>query len=142
MKSLHLAIFFFALGLSLWTSTAKAQTKIESKSDYTTIRTSISTLSQKLYRYTKQYPALAFSAQYDETGQLTGMYVSGVDDKADAETISNYLLELEMFGQIVRNMDDDHLPESKENLAKTMLSEVEAKNYTPRFDGEPMTSAK
>jgi hypothetical protein len=143
MKPLHITSFFFALGLSVMLiGTTKAQTKIESKEDYKSIRTSINDVSQKLYVYAKQYPAYGFSAQYNDAGELTGMNVSGVADTADAEKISNYLLELEVLGAIVRNMDGSHLPEVKENGARTILSEVEAKNYTPSYDGEPMTSAK
>jgi hypothetical protein len=92
--------------------------------------------------YAKQYPTYGFAAQYNEAGELTGMKVSGVADKVDAGKISDYLLELEVLGAIVRNMDSRHLPEVKENITKTILSEGEAKNYTPSFVGEPITSAK
>jgi hypothetical protein len=139
----HLAqIGFFIAGLTLLSGAVQAQTKIQSKEDYKNISKSITEVSRKLYPYSKQYPKYAFATQYNEAGELTGIFVTGVSDKSDAEKIKSYLMQLEVFGALVREMDANYLPEIKGDVMKSVMSELEAKEYKPSFDGNALTSAR
>ena len=133
-------------GLTLTIVTAHAQTNtvgIQSKADYQRVKESINALSQKLYAYGKQYPAYAFSAEYNTDGKVIAMNVTGVANQDDAKQISTYLLELENLGQLVRTMDAAHLPKIKGDANEGMLSENEAKEYVPLFNTtDPVSSVK
>ncbi len=142
-KNTLLFILVVVLGFALSISVANAQSTaaIDSQADYQRIKESINTVSQKLYAYAKQYPAYDFSAEYNTDGKVVAMKVSGVSNKEDEKQISIYLLELENLGELVRNMDADHLPKGKST--EGMLSENEAKQYVPIFNsGEPVSSTK
>jgi hypothetical protein len=143
-KNTLLFILVVILGFALSIGAANAQSAaIESQADYQHIKESINAVSQKLYAYAKQYPAYDFSAEYNAEGKVIAMNVSGVSSNEDAKQISTYLLELENLGELVRNMDANHLPDTKGKSSDGMLTENEAKQYVPIFNsGEPVSSTK
>ncbi|RAV97789.1 hypothetical protein [Pseudochryseolinea flava] len=137
MNLLQRTAFVAAFGLA--SVTAKAQTEIKSQTDYKNVQASINAVSKKLYDYAQLYPAYSFTPQYNEAGKLIAMSVNGVSNEIDANRIANHLMELEMLGEAVRTMNIAHLPTVKGNPGKGMLSETDAKNYTPAFSKENQT---
>ena len=134
-QTLSLLVVVGIILVQSFTSAAQTSTPvaINSKDDYAKIKSSIASLSQKLYHYSQQYPGYTFSTEYGATGKVLQVQVSGVADDEMARQISRCHLELENLGEIIRRMNGAYLPTEKTNTQESKLTESEAKKYVPDF---------
>lgn len=106
---------------------------IKSQSDYLVAVNSIQTLAGTLYDAHVKYPALAYTHVYNQDGSLMGFNVSGVAKSSEADKISSNLMELELLGNAINNMDLAYLPSDDEKLT-SRVSRKQAMQNTAEQD--------
>jgi hypothetical protein len=106
---------------------------IKSQSDYVVAVNSIQTLAGTLYDAHVKYPALAYTHIYNQDGSLMGFNVTGVSKSSEADKISSNLMELELLGNAINNMDLAYLP-SDDGKLTSRVSKKEAMQNTAEQD--------
>jgi hypothetical protein len=106
---------------------------IKSQSDYLVAVNSIQTIAGTLYEAHVKYPALAYTHVYNQDGSLMGFTVTGVSQASVADKISTSLMELEMLGNAINNMDLAYLPNADEKLT-SRVSKKQAMQNTAEQD--------
>ncbi len=111
-----------------------AQYTIDSQSDYLVAVESIQNLAVSLYDAHVKYPSLAYTHVYNQDGSLMGFAVTGVPHSSEADKISINLMELELLGNAVNNMDLVYLPETTSNKLTSRVSKKRAMQNTSEQD--------
>lgn len=121
--------------LNLFGQNTPANTyKIDSQSDYLVAVNSIHTLAGKLYDAHVKYPSLAYTHIYNQDGSLMGFTVTGVTESSEADQISSSLMELEMLGNAINNMDVAYLPVNNDEKLSSRVSKKKALQNTAEED--------
>lgn len=94
---------------------AKTHT-ITSQTEYAQVVESVEELASKLYEAHMKYPSLTYTHIYNSDGTLMGFNVTGVPQSAEADRISVCLVQLELLGNAVNNVDQAYLPSSNTKL--------------------------
>ncbi len=117
--------------------------KINSQAEYTTAVESIQDLATKLYEAHAKYPTLGYSHIYNNDGSLMGFNVTGVPQSAEADKISLCLMQLELLGNAVSQMDQAYLPESDNSKLSSRVSKKRAmqNNVQETTESSAMVSA-
>src|SRR5688500_17657315 len=92
------------------------QYTITSQAEYAQVVGSVEELASKLYEAHVKYPSLAYAHIYNSDGSLMGFNVTGVPQSAEADKISVCLVQLELLGNAVNNVDHAYLPSSNTKL--------------------------
>ena len=92
------------------------QYTITSQAEYAQVAESIEGLASKLFEAHVKYPSLAYTHIYNNSGSLIGFNVTGVPQSAEADKISVCLMQLELLGDAVNQMDLTYLPSSNTKL--------------------------
>ncbi len=82
---------------------------INLSADYLLIEESISRLALKIKSAHQKYPGLQYAPAYSH-GEIIGFMVSGVPESSFADKLASDLMQLDLLGQIVQNMDINYLP--------------------------------
>jgi hypothetical protein len=112
--------------LNLFAQNSQSQYTIASQTEYVEAVESIQDLAVKLYNAHVKYPTLAYSHIYNQDGSLMGFTVTGVPQSSEADKISADLMQLELLGNAVNNMDVAYLPESKNEKLNSRVSKKQA----------------
>jgi hypothetical protein len=107
------------------------QYTITSQTEYTQVVEEVEELASKLYEAHAKYPSLAYAHIYNSDGSLMGFNVTGVPQSAEADKISVDLMQLELLGNAVNNMDEAYLPSSNTKLT-SRVSKKKAMQSTPQ----------
>jgi hypothetical protein len=107
------------------------QYTITSQTEYTQVVEEVEELASKLYEAHVKYPSLAYAHIYNSDGSLMGFNVTGVPQSAEADKISVDLMQLELLGNAVNNMDEAYLPSSNTKLT-SRVSKKKAMQSTPQ----------
>lgn len=99
---------------------------INSQSDYKVAVNSIHTIAGELYDAHVKYPSLAYTHVYNQDGSLMGFTVTGVSRSSEADKISSNLMELEMLGNAINNMDLAYLPLDSDEKLTSRISKKKA----------------
>jgi hypothetical protein len=84
---------------------------INSTDEYLQMEHSVSILSERLNASYQQYPNTQYTPVYDND-QMIGYVVTGVSNTKDANEISYMLMQLEVIGEMINNVDGKFLPVS------------------------------
>ena len=95
---------------------------VNSTEDYIRIEAQINALGESLRDAHKKYPNLNYMPVYNED-QIVAFMINGVNDSADADQISNSLMQLEVLADAIKSMDVAYLPSTND----TKLSRVSKK---------------
>ena len=110
---------------------AASQFVISSESDYASAVESIEAIATALQSAYVTYPQLAYTNIYNADGSLMGVHVTGVPNDVQADKIAANLMQLEILGAAVNNMDVAYLPAAKDSklsskVSKKVASKTEA----------------
>jgi hypothetical protein len=119
---------------NLFGQTSATTYKIKSQSDYLVAVNSIHTLAGKLYEAHVKYPSLSYNHVYNQDGSLMGFAVTGVSQSVEADQISSSLMELEMLGNAINNMDLAYLPLDSNEKLSSRISKKKAMQNTAEQD--------
>ena len=103
---------------------------INSQVEYLQTVESIEELATKIYDAHVKYPQLAYTHVYSGNGSLMGFSVTGVPQSSEADKISFCLMQLELLGSAVNNMDQAYLPASKNDKLNSRVSKKAATKST------------
>lgn len=103
-----------------------AQFVISSEADYNSAVESIETIASTLQNAYATYPNLAYTNIYNADGSLMGVHVTGVPSSAHADKIAANLMQLEILGAALNNMDVAYLPASKDSKLSSKVSKKHA----------------
>ena len=103
---------------------------IKSQSDYAVAVNSIHSIAGKLYDAHVKYPSLTYTHVYNQDGSLMGFAVTGVSKSSEADQISSSLMELEMLGNAIKNMDLAYLPTDNNEKLSSRVSRKKAMQNT------------
>jgi hypothetical protein len=120
--------------LNLFGQTTTNTYKIQSQSDYLVAVNSIHALAGKLYDAHVKYPSLSYTHVYNQDGSLMGFSVTGVSQSIEADKISSSLMELEMLGNAINNMDLAYLPLDGDEKLSSRISKKKAMQNTAEQD--------
>jgi hypothetical protein len=98
------------------TPSTTQQYTITSQTEYAQVVESVEELASKLYEAHVKYPALSYTHIYNGDGSLMGFSVTGVPQSAEADKISVCLMQLELLGNAVNEMDQAYIPSSDTKL--------------------------
>ena len=104
---------------------------IKSTKDYRTAQDSIEGLAYELYTIYQQYPTYSYEHQFDVRGNLIGVTVTGIHDAEMANRAAAYLMQIEVLGEAIRNMDHIYLPESVMPKNFGRLTKKQTLGYVP-----------
>ncbi len=107
---------------------------IQSQSDYQVAVNSIHSLAGKIYDAHVKHPSLAYSHVYNQDGSLMGFSVTGVSTSSEADQISASLMELELLGNAIKNMDLAYLPTDNNEKLNSRVSKKKAMQNTAEQD--------
>jgi len=107
---------------------------IKSQSDYAVAVNSIHSIAGKLYDAHVKYPSLTYTHVYNQDGSLMGFAVTGVSKSSEADQISSSLMELEMLGNAIKNMDLAYLPTDNNEKLSSRVSRKKAMQNTAEQD--------
>jgi hypothetical protein len=100
--------------------------RINSQVEYLQTVESIDELAAKLYDAHLKYPKLAYTHVYSSNGSLMGFSVTGVPQSGEADKISVCLMQLELLGSAISQMDQAYLPATKNEKLNSRISKKEA----------------
>jgi hypothetical protein len=103
---------------------------ISSQVEYLQTVESIDELAAKLHDAHLKYPQLAYTHVYSGNGSLMGFSVTGVPQSSEADKISVCLMQLELLGSAISQMDQAYLPETKNDKLNSRVSKKEAMKNT------------
>ena len=111
--------------------------RINSQGEYLQTVESIQELAAKLYDAHLKYPQLSYTHVYSGNGSLMGFSVTGVPQSSEADKISTCLMQLELLGSAISQMDQAYLPAAKNEKLNSRVSKKEAmKEVVEENNGE------
>ncbi len=108
-----------------------AQFIISSEADYISAVESIESIATTLQNAYAAYPNLAYTNIYDADGSLMGVNVTGVPSSAQADKIAANLMQLEILGAAVNNMDVAYLPANDSKLSSKVSKKEASETAVP-----------